>query len=139
MCFYRLILLSLLFCFVSGIKAQDKFTSQIEKIQSIEDRPLNNISLNLLGDASRISLNYEKQYLFGKSNVLSTKVGLGYNQEFCISFGTGSCSPVEDYLTIPHHFTVILAKEEVFLNLDGRYNAIWKNNLALCSVWNIRL
>ena len=112
--FYRLILLSLLFCFGSEIKAQEKSISQIEKIKSIEDRPLNNISLNLLGDASRISFNYEKQYLVGKSNILSTKVGLGYNQEFCISFGAGSCSPVEDYLTIPHHFTANIGKRRSF-------------------------
>ena len=52
--------------------------------------------------------------IVGKSNVLSTKVGLGYNQEFCISFGTGSCSPVEDYLTIPHHFTVNIGKRRSF-------------------------
>ena len=114
MYFNWLILLSLLFCFGSEIKAQEKSISQIEKNKSIEDRPLNNISLNLLGDASRISFNYEKQYLVGKSNILSTKVGLGYNQEFCISFGAGSCSPVEDYLTIPHHFTANIGKRRSF-------------------------
>ena len=114
MYFYRLILLSLLFCFGTEIKAKEKSISQIEKNKSIEDRPLNNISLNLLGDASRISFNYEKQYLVGKSNILSTKVGLGYNQEFCISFGAGSCSPVEDYLTIPHHFTANIGKRRIF-------------------------
>ena len=47
-------------------------SSQIEKNKSIEDRPLNNISLNFF------SILYEKQYLVGKSNILSTKVGLGY-------------------------------------------------------------
>mgnify|MGYP003327803738 CR=1 FL=1 len=100
--------------FVIEIKAQEKSISQIEKIQSVEDRLLNNISLNLLGDASIISINYEKQYLVGKSYILSSKVGLGYNQEFCISFGTGSCSPVEDYLTIPHHFTANIGKGRSF-------------------------
>lgn len=112
--FSRLILLSLLCFFAIEIKAQENSISQIEKIQSVEDRPLNNISLNLLGDASYISINYEKQYLVGKSYILSAKLGLGYNQEFCISLGTGSCSPVEDYLTIPHHFTANIGKRRSF-------------------------
>ena len=110
----RLIFLSILVCLSLEVKTQEKSISQIENIQSVEDRPLNNISLNLLGDASIISINYEKQYLVGKSYVLSTKFGLGYNQEFCISFGTGSCSPVEDYLTIPHHFTANIGKRRSF-------------------------
>ena len=110
----RLIFTSILVCLSLEVKTQEKSISQIEKIQSVEDRPLNNISLNLLGDASIISINYEKQYLVGKSYILSTKVGLGYNQEFCISFGTGSCSPVEDYLTIPHHFTANIGKRRSF-------------------------
>jgi hypothetical protein len=110
----RLIFLSILVCLSLEVKTQEKSISQIENIQSVEDRPLNNISLNLLGDASIISINYEKQYLVGKSYVLSTKFGLGYNQEFCISFGNGSCSPVEDYLTIPHHFTANIGKRRSF-------------------------
>ena len=114
MYFSRLILLSLLCFFVTQVKAQEKSISQIEKIQSVEDRPLNNISLNFLGDASQISINYEKQYLVGKSYILSTRVGLGYNQEFCLSFWGVSCSPVKDYLTIPHHFTANIGKRRSF-------------------------
>ncbi len=100
-------------------KEQEKsITKAIEKVlNGLSDRPLNNISLNLLGDASIISINYEKQYLVGKSYILSTKVGLGYNQEFCLSFGTGSCSPVEDYLTIPHHFTANIGKRRSFFEV----------------------
>ena len=65
MCFFRLALLALLslfFFFGIEIKAQEKSISQIENIQNVEDRPLNNISLNFLGDASKISINYEKQF-----------------------------------------------------------------------------
>ena len=110
----RLIFLSILFCLSLDVKTQEISMPKTEKNQSIENRPLNNISLNLLGDASIISINYEKQYLVGKSYILSTKFGLGYNQEFCISFGNGSCSPVEDYLTIPHHFTANIGKRRSF-------------------------
>jgi len=116
MFFYRLLLL-LLLLFGIEIKAQEKSKFQTEKIQSVDDRPLNNISLSLFGDASYISINYEKQYLVAKSYILSAKLGLGYNQEFCISFGSGSCSPVENYLTIPHHFTANIGKRRSFFEL----------------------
>ena len=111
----RLIILTiLLLLFVTEIKAQKKSISKIENIKDSIDRPLKSIGLNFLGDASRISINHEKLYLVGKSNILSTKLGLGYNQEFCISFGSGSCSAKEDYLTIPHHFTANIGKKRSF-------------------------
>ena len=112
MYFSRLILL---LCFFGiEIKAQEKSISQIEKIQSVEDRPLNNISLNFLGDASKISINYEKQFLVGESFILTTKFGLGYNQEFRLCL-FGSCSsPSKNYLTIPHHFTANLGNRRSF-------------------------
>jgi hypothetical protein len=113
MYFSRLILLSLLF-FGIEIKAQEKSISQIEKIQSVEDRPLNSISLNLLGDASKLSINYEKQFLVGESFILTTKFGLGYNHEFRICLFGPCSSPLKYYLTIPHHFTANLGKRRSF-------------------------
>ena len=95
-------------------KAQKKSISKIENIKDSFNRPLKSIGLNFLGDASIISINHEKLYLVGKSNILSTKLGLGYNQEFCISFYSGQCSPIEDYLTIPHHFTANIGKKRSF-------------------------
>jgi hypothetical protein len=79
---YKLILLSIFFCFGIELKAQENSISQIGEVQNVLDRPLNNISLNLLGDASILSINFEKQYLVRKSFILTTKFGLGYNQEF---------------------------------------------------------
>ena len=95
-------------------KAQKKSISKIENIKDSFNRPLKSIGLNFLGDASKISINHEKLYLVGKSNILSTKLGLGYNQEFCISFYSGQCSAKEDYLTIPHHFTANIGKKRSF-------------------------
>ncbi len=65
-----------------------------------EKRPVNSISLNLLGDASLMSLHYERLILITQDFILSIKFGLGYNQEFQI-FGS---SP-ENFLTVPHHVT----------------------------------
>lgn len=79
----------------------------------IDSRPLNNISLNFLGDASIISFNYERQFLVNSSFILSNKLGFGYNEEFefCIF---GPCSAAEKYLTIPHHLTGNIGKGKHF-------------------------
>ena len=114
MCFSRLILLSLLCFFGIEIKAQEKSIFQIEKIQSVDDRPLNNISLSFLGDASKVSINYEKQFLVAESFILTTKFGLGYNHEFRICLFGPCSSPLKYYLTIPHHFTANLGKRRSF-------------------------
>lgn len=92
--------LAILFVVLSTILiAQNKVTSD-------DIRPENNISLNLLGDASIISLNYERLFLINSTFFLTGKLGLGYNEEFELSlWGTSDSEPVEKYLTIPHHIT----------------------------------
>lgn len=74
----------------------------------VDARPLNSINLNLLGDASLISINYERQFLVSPAFILSSKLGLGYNFEFII-FGNP-----EHYLTIPHHITGNIGKGRHF-------------------------
>ena len=110
----RLFLLILLCIYGTELKSQENSISQIEKNNTKRARPLNNISLNFFGDASKISINYEKQYLLTESGFLSTKFGLGYNQEFCLSLFGLSCSNIEEYLTIPHHVTVNFGKRRSF-------------------------
>jgi hypothetical protein len=39
----------------------------------------------------------------------SAKIGIGYNEEFQICF-FGSCSPVEKFITLPHHFTGLFGR-----------------------------
>ena len=110
----RLILLSIFFCFGIEINAQENPIFQRGKKKSVEDRPLNNISLNLLGDASILSINYEKQYLVRKVFILTTKFGLGYNQEFRLCVFGPCSSPAENYVTIPHHFTANFGNKRSF-------------------------
>lgn len=78
------------------------------------ERPLNSIQVNIFGDASIISINYDKQFLISQTFILSSKIGLGYNEDIqiCI-FGPCSSSP-EKYLTIPHHITGNLGKGKHF-------------------------
>ena len=70
-----------------------------------EESPLNNINLNLAGEFSIFSIDYERLVFLSPKVFLSGEIGLGYNQEFriCI-FGPCTSSP-ENYLTIPHHIT----------------------------------
>lgn len=63
-------------------------------------RPLNSTYINLLGDASLISVNYERLYFLSSNFMLTGKLGLGYNEES--SFGG---DVVERFITIPHHIT----------------------------------
>ena len=93
----KIILLTILFCGMTMLFAQDQEEIAIP-------RPLNNIGLNLFGDASIISINYERQFEVKQNFLLSSKLGYGYNEEFqlCIF---GPCQPPETYRTIPHHIT----------------------------------
>ncbi len=75
--------------------------------------PSNNIYLNLLGDASLISINYEKKFYVRPNYFLSGKLGVGYNEEFEICIWR-ECEPPQSYLTIPLHITVNVGKGRHF-------------------------
>lgn len=65
-------------------------------------RPINNLYLNLLGDASYVSINYERLFISTPVFFLSGKLGLGYINDELNWF---SSSPPNLYLTVPHHIT----------------------------------
>ena len=85
----------------------------IETIDAIDSRPLNSVYINLFGDASIISFNYERLFLLSPTFILSSKLGLGFNEEFKICL-FGPCPPEEKYLTIPHHLTGNVGKGRHF-------------------------
>ncbi len=85
----------------------------------IKTRPLNNINLNLLGDASLISVNYERLFLVSPIFLLSSKSGLGYNIEFLV-YG----DKPEQYLTMPLHITGNLGKGMHFIEFGLGATAI---------------
>ena len=84
-----------------------------------DTRPQNNIFLNLLGDASIISINYERLLFISPDFFLAGKLGVGYNEEFNICL-SGEC-PSESFTTITHHITGNLGKGRhlVELGLGG--------------------
>jgi hypothetical protein len=62
-------------------------------------RPRNNVNLNLFGDASIFSLNYERLFLDNRKFFLAGKAGIGYSQSLGLPVSTTSL------LSIPLHIT----------------------------------
>ena len=89
------------------------FSHSQDSTEPIDTRLLNSIYVNLLGDASIISINYERLLIASPNSFFSSKLGIGYNEEFelCIF---GPCSDQKKFLTIPHHFTVNFGKGKHF-------------------------
>lgn len=87
-----------------------------DAIESASSRPLNSIYINLLGDASIISFNYERIFLINKTFFISSKLGLGYNEQFQLCIW-GPCSAPERYLTIPHHISLNIGNGRHFFEI----------------------
>jgi hypothetical protein len=77
-------------------------------------RPMQNINLNYLGDASVLSLNYERIFTIKKYLSIAGQAGVGYDEEFKLCIW-GNCTPPKKYLTLPHHVTGIFGKKKHFL------------------------
>lgn len=113
---------TIILIFILLLPGMETYSQNPEKM--VDSRPLNSVYLNFFGDASFISLNYERQFLVSKTFIISSKVGLGYNEEFqflCFPL----CLSNEKYLTVPHHITANLGKERHFFEFGfGGTNVI---------------
>lgn len=67
-------------------------------------RPEFNISANFGGDASLMSLGFEKLFFLKSGPVLAAKIGFGFNQEFQLF----SSEDPSNFFTLPHSFSVNL-------------------------------
>lgn len=69
-------------------------------------RPVNNVAINAFGDASIVSVQYERLFLNSSKFFVLAKLGLGYNRQSDACW-EGGCPemPVTRYLTVPHHLT----------------------------------
>jgi hypothetical protein len=83
------------------------------KTDAVDTRSKNNINVNLFGDASAISINYERLFLISSHCFITGKIGIGYNEEFKLTIW-GPTSPPEKYLTLPFHITGNLGKGRHF-------------------------
>ncbi len=97
-----------------------------EKSDTIS-RPLNNFSLNLLGEASIISLNYERLFPLGKLFLLSAKLGVGTNADWCGIIHCEENYKAKHAITFPHHITLNFGKKKAFFEIGygGTYLS-WK-------------
>ena len=77
----------------------------------------NNVNFNMFGDASFVSVNYERLIELSPGAFLASSLGVGYNAEFqfCL-FGPCTYGP-ERFLTLPHHFTVNIGKKRHFFEV----------------------
>ena len=100
----KTIISSVLFLFVAITFAQEPNETS---------RPLNNVYVNLFGDASMISINYERLHFVSGKVFLAGKLGLGANIESDLS---SSVYPEEtgSLTTIPHHITANFGRKRSF-------------------------
>ncbi|MCU0461434.1 MAG: hypothetical protein MUF36_05390 [Bacteroidales bacterium] len=89
------------------------------KSDTATKRPLNNFNLNLLGEASLISFNYERLLFISPKFFLTGQLGIGYNEEFQLFDN----SPPEKYTIISHHITGNYGKMRHFFEF-GLFGAI---------------
>lgn len=91
----------------TGLLAQNKD-------EPVGSRPFHDININLAGDASIISINYERSFFICPAFFVAGNIGLGYNEEFKI-FRTYSTP--EEYVTISHYLTGNIGKRRSCLEL----------------------
>lgn len=94
------------------------------KATVIQSRPLNNIYVNIFGDVSLVSVNYERIKIISPYFFLSGNIGVGHQSEIQICF-FGDCTFPESqkFITFPHHLTANVGKKRHFLEvgLGGTY------------------
>ena len=73
-------------------------------------RPVNSIYINLLGDASIISINYERILSIDAPVIFTSKLGLGFNERLDFRWSGAPSEPPVYLLTIPYHITGNLGK-----------------------------
>ena len=95
--------------FVTSVKL---LTSQ-DNDNSYLTRPLDGLYFNLLGDASIISINFEKLFPINKNLFITSKLGLGYSAEL-LNFQP---RPAKSFVTIPFHLTTIVGGHRSFAEI----------------------
>ena len=73
-------------------------------------RPVNSIYINLLGDASIVSINYERILSIDSRVIWTSKLGLGFNERLDFRWPGAPSRPPVYFLTMPHHITGNLGK-----------------------------
>jgi len=102
-----IIFITILFAIYSSLFAQTK--------SELFSRPINTISIGLLGEGTLFSLNYERLFPIKKHLFLSGKIGVGRTVDFCGLIHCEENYKAKASISIPHHITVNFGKKKVFL------------------------
>ncbi len=79
-------------------------------VKSNQARPLNSIGVNILGDASEISANYERFFLIKDNFILSSKISFGFNEKlYDCHFLVKPCAK-KTLFTVSNHLTGNIGK-----------------------------
>lgn len=87
--------------------------STMAQTKKIEKRPYRSLNASVLCDASLFAVNYERIYEIGPRMLLSTRMGLGYNEEFLI----WNTQKANEYTTLPHAVTFNFGKRRSFFEI----------------------
>jgi hypothetical protein len=88
------------------------------------NRPMHNLNLSLLGDASLVSINFEVLTRIHKNAFISTALGVGYQELFDLTIiGPVRNENTSGFMSIPHHVTGNFGFKRGFLEmgLGGTY------------------
>jgi hypothetical protein len=89
------------------------------------DRPLNNISLNLNGDASLLSIHYERLILINHRIFFTGNTGIGFDEP-TLGYSMGYNSPPDQYLiTFPHHISCNFGRGRHFFEVGAGGSYLW--------------
>jgi hypothetical protein len=81
----------------------------------LPERLMNNITVNLLGDGSNVSLNYERWLKLNDLMFLTGKIGVGYGKKITIDNLVDSIMPTPPvYFTIPANVSFNIGKGRHF-------------------------
>jgi hypothetical protein len=95
----KIILIMVLTLQLAGLRAQETAVPP-------EYRPDFIISANIAGDASLLTLGFEKLFFVKPKLTLAGKLAFGYNQDFQLF----SSAPPTNYFILPHSFTLNLGE-----------------------------
>ncbi len=91
-------------------------SSAQEQIEVEDSRPRHSISLNLAGDGTLISLNFDGLKIINSKFFLSSKTGIGYTEEFSL-FLFDSGDDFESFTTFSQHFTMNIGEGRNFFEI----------------------
>ncbi|WP_320053680.1 hypothetical protein [uncultured Acetobacteroides sp.] len=103
-----------LLCFFASISLVAQNTTGSNNII-----PRSGVYANFLGDASVVSINYERIFPFSSTMFLTGKVGVGYNEDYHLhiaEWGNSNYSP-DKFITFTHHITANLGKKKFYFEL----------------------